>query len=199
MCERELETEENCNILTPNSYGHQSFFPVLQGAQPEARGPLLLGAGFLHRILSPKWSGLQTQSGSRRPLLLGAVFSTTSCHQLSRSRKLTDLVQSPTQYLPITAHRNVSVPPSLNGMFDRHQAEITVMQFTGHSLPVHQSVTIPRDFYLVPYCQPNPLTRFLPITGHRNVSLPPSLEWHVWPGRRSIYNTFPTESLPELP
>ena len=21
---------------------------------------------------------------------------------------------------------------------------------------------------------------FLPITGHRNVSLPPSLEWHVW-------------------
>ena len=24
-------------------------------------------------------------------------------------------------------------------MFDRHQAEITVMQFTGHSLPVHHS------------------------------------------------------------
>ena len=36
------------------------------------------------------------------------------------------IVQSPTQYL-------------WNGMFDRHQAEITVMQFTGHSLPVHQS------------------------------------------------------------
>ena len=30
-------------------------------------------------------------------------------------------------------------------MFDRHQAEITVMQFTGHSLPVHQSVTVPWD------------------------------------------------------
>ena len=26
-----------------------------------------------------------------------------------------------------------------NGMFDHHQAEITVMQFTGHSLPVHHS------------------------------------------------------------
>ena len=26
-----------------------------------------------------------------------------------------------------------------NGMFDRHPAEITVMQFTGHSLPVHHS------------------------------------------------------------
>ena len=23
-------------------------------------------------------------------------------------------------------------------------------------------------------------TQYLPITGHRNVSLPPSLEWHVW-------------------
>ena len=27
-----------------------------------------------------------------------------------------------------------------NGTFDRHQAEITVMQFTGHSPPVHQFV-----------------------------------------------------------
>ena len=27
-------------------------------------------------------------------------------------------------------------------MFDCHQAEITVMQFTGHSLPVHQSMSV---------------------------------------------------------
>ena len=33
-----------------------------------------------------------------------------------------------------------------NGMFDCHRAEITVMQFTGHSLPVHQSMTVPPDF-----------------------------------------------------
>ena len=33
-------------------------------------------------------------------------------------------------------------------MFGRHQAEITVMQFTGHSLPVHQFMTVPRDFTL---------------------------------------------------
>ena len=45
------------------------------------------------------------------------------------------IVQSPTQYL-------------WNGMFDRHQAEITVMQFTGHSLPVHQSMTVHWDFNL---------------------------------------------------
>ena len=33
-------------------------------------------------------------------------------------------------------------------MFDRHQAEITVMQLTGQSLSVHQSMTVPWDFTL---------------------------------------------------
>ena len=33
-----------------------------------------------------------------------------------------------------------------NGMCDRHRAEITVMQFTGHSLPVHHFVTAWWDF-----------------------------------------------------
>ena len=69
-----------------------------------------------------------------------------------------------------------------NGMFDFHRAEITVMQFTGHSLPVHQSdCTV--GFYLVPYCQPSPPTPMEYATSA-------SLEWHVWPGRRSIYNTW---------
>ena len=34
-------------------------------------------------------------------------------------------------------------------------------------------------------------TQSLPITGQWNMQLPPSLEWHVWPGRRSIYNILP--------
>ena len=67
------------------------------------------------------------------------AFSTASCHQ--QVSKLTDflssssyiIVQSPTQYV-------------WNGMFDRHQAEITVMQFAGHSLPMHQSMTVPWAF-----------------------------------------------------
>ena len=33
-----------------------------------------------------------------------------------------------------------------NGMFDRHQAEITVMQFTGHSLPENQSMSVLQEF-----------------------------------------------------
>ena len=68
-------------------------------------------------------------------------------------------------------------------MFDRHIAEITVMQFTGHSLPVHQSVRVPWDFNPVPYCQPSSPTP-------EEYALPPSLEWHVWRGRRSIYNKY---------
>ena len=32
-------------------------------------------------------------------------------------------------------------------MFDCHQAEITVMQFTGHSLPVRQSMSVPWEFF----------------------------------------------------
>ena len=51
------------------------------------------------------------------------------------------IVQSPTQYL-------------WDSMFDRHQAEITVMQFTGHSLPVHQFMSVPWDFNPVPHRQP---------------------------------------------
>ena len=62
------------------------------------------------------------------PTLLGAGFLYRILSPTGLISKLTDfpsspsyiIVQSPTQYL-------------WNGMFDRHQAEITVMQFTGHS------------------------------------------------------------------
>ena len=37
--------------------------------------------------------------------------------------------------------------------FDHDLVEITVMQFTGHPLLVHQFVTVPWDFIPVPYCQ----------------------------------------------
>ena len=145
----------------PHSYGHQRFFPVLQGCSTGGPGAQL-SAGC--------WLSL--------PHLVS---------KLSDLQKLTDflsspsyiIVQSPTQYLPITDHRNVSLP--LNGMFDRHRAEITVMQFTDHSLPVHQSVTLPWDFNPVPYCQPSSP---MPM----EYALLPSLEWHVWQGWRSICN-----------
>ena len=79
MCERELETEQNCNILTPTllviatflsrspgllnrgpgspaSLGHvpqSSIFSPTATAQSGSWGLTLLGAGFLYRSLSP--------------------------------------------------------------------------------------------------------------------------------------------------
>ncbi len=51
---------------------------------------------------------------------------------------------------------NSSRPLDLwNRMLNRHQAEITFMQFTGHSLPVRQSMSVPWEFfYLVPFHRP---------------------------------------------
>ena len=37
-----------------------------------------------------------------------------------------------------------------NRMFNRHQAEITIMQFRGHSLPVRQSMRVSWDFLACP-------------------------------------------------
>ena len=62
-------------------------------AQPEAWGPTPLGAGFLYHILSPK----------------GLVSKLTDF--LSSPSYI--IVPSPTQYLPITGHRDVSLPLSL--------------------------------------------------------------------------------------
>ena len=148
--------------IDPDSYGHQRcVFLVLQCCSQ-------LDAGFLYRILSPN----------------------------SRISKLTDflsppsyiIVQSPTRYLPITGHRNVSLLPSLEWY-------VWSSSSGNNCHAVHRSLSsgasvcdCTAGFYLIPYCQPSPPTRFLPITGHWNVSLPLSLEWHVWPGRRSIYN-----------
>ena len=141
-------------------------------AQPEAQGPSsLLDDGFLCCNLSP--TGLQNYRGPRGPLRSGVAFPNTSClwrlwsptHQGSKSDFLSWLSY-------ITVQRPLNRPLNLwNGMFDRHHAEITVMQFTDHSLPVHQSMSVPLEFYLVPFHQPNPPTWSLSITGHWNVSL----------------------------
>ena len=94
------------------------------------------------------WS--PTQSGVPKAPSAGWWLSLLHLVSNSSDLQLTDflsppsyiIVKSPTQYL-------------WNGVFVRHQAEITVMQFTGHSLPVHQSMSVPWDFNPVPHCQPS--------------------------------------------
>ena len=55
-----------------------------------------------------------------------------------------------------------------NGLCDRHRAEITVMLFIGHSLPVHHFFFLRHSenfFYLVSYCEPSCISHL-----HRCVS-----------------------------
>ena len=54
MCERELETEQNCNILTPTLMAIIAFLSRSPGMLNRGPGgPASLGAGFLYHILSP--------------------------------------------------------------------------------------------------------------------------------------------------
>ena len=98
-CERELETEQNCNILTPTLMAISVVsFSFSRVAQPEAWGPsFVLSAGFLYYTFS-NWSGLQLTDflSSRNYIIVQSptqsmerhVWSSSSgnnCHALHRS------------------------------------------------------------------------------------------------------------------
>ena len=158
-------------------------FPFSWAAQPGAWRPNLSGtsSSIQHLISNSFDPQLQLLNvGPEGPLCWVLAFSSAPCLQLSDLQnwlnfKWTQLYNSPTPTQSLMHFHRV-----WNDMFDRHRAEITVMQFTGHSLPVHQFVTVPGDFNPVPNCQPS-------SPSPTEYALPPSLEWHVWPGRRSIY------------
>ena len=113
VCERELETEQNCNILTSQLLWPSAF---LSRSQPEARGPsTLLGAVFLYHILSPNWSGLQNSIGDPEgPFCRVLFFSTASSLQ-------TDWISCALSYIIVHAHSisphnwpsEYALPPSL--------------------------------------------------------------------------------------
>ena len=151
--ERELETSQNCNILTPHSYGRQRcVFLVLQGCS--TGGSEAHSAGFLYHILSATSLAPNT---IRAPRALSAWCGFP--YHIS-SLTPTDLVLSLQSYIIVQLPLN-----PWNGMFDRHQSEITVMQFTGNSLPVYQSMSVSWDFFtLSHFVSQFPPTRFPIIT-----------------------------------
>ena len=118
-------------------------------AQPEALRSTLLGAGFLYCILSATSLVPKLHRGSRGPLRPGVAFPTTS-HPL-RLELYCNCHWLPSWLRYIIVQRLLDRPINLwNRMFNRHQAEITVMQFTGHSLLVHQSMRVSLDFLACP-------------------------------------------------
>ena len=146
-----------------------------------------------------------------RPLRPGVAFPTTSrLYWNSNSLAGTQLVMAPSTWFDFPYHiSSISVrfltqlslarrtqlnyiivrrPLDLwNQMFNRHQAEITVMQFRGHSLPVHLSVVYHRNFFCSShFISQFPTTRFPLITAIRMCHFLPvhHLEWHFWPGQK---------------
>ena len=140
--EKELETEHNCNILTPTLMAVSVVsFSFSRAAQPEAQGSLCR-LSLLHLISNI--SGPQLIRGSKIPF--GLTWLSLP-HLVSITP--TDLQLSWLSYIIVQRPLN-RLLDLWNGMFDRHQAEITVMQFTGHYLPVYQSMSVSWDFLPCP-------------------------------------------------
>ena len=115
------------------------------------RGPGVHSAGcwlsLLHLISN--FSGPQTPLGFPRAPSAGCGFP-YHISSITPSRTGTA-----TWFLCWLSYIIVQRPLDLwNGMIDRHPVEITVMQFTGHSLPVHQSMSVSWALPFVPFHQP---------------------------------------------
>ena len=159
-CERMLETERKLHILTPLLWLSRCVFIFLLMLGSTPSGLSLVWCGLPYHISSLlSGSLLATASGVFRvPSRSGVAFPTTSrlycleiCWQLHRGfsecpigrvwPSLPHLVSNPLGVWDpnSTELDNNSTPTrsptgSLNRMFNRHQAEITVMQFRGYSL-----------------------------------------------------------------
>ena len=139
-------------------------------------------------ILSATSQVPKLHRGSRGPPRPGVAFPTTSLLQLDWNSNSTRTApaefncQLPATQLatPLARRTQLSYiivqrPLDLwNRMFNRHQAEITVKQFRGHSLPVHQSMSVPWEcFSSSHFISQFPPTRFPLITAIRMSHLLP--------------------------
>ena len=114
------------------------------------------------------FSGPQTPSGFPRAPSVGCGFPYHISLQLSGTLLATSLARRTHNYIIVRRPLDL-----WNRMFNRHQAEITVMQFRGHSLPVHHSVVYHGNFFLlVQFHQPISARAISSHNCHWNVSLP---------------------------
>ena len=113
-------------------------------SQPEAQRPTLLSAATSYQQLLWSPNSIGVPEGP-----FGRVWLSLPHLVYNSVRSLTGTVWllSCLSYI-IVQHPLSRLLNLWNRMFNRHQAEITVMQFTGHSLPVHQSMSVPWEFFL---------------------------------------------------
>ena len=162
-----------------------------RAAQPEAQGPLcwvlaFFTASYQYLLWTPIHLG-------PKPFRADVAFPTTPPPSPSPTVCNSTGTWLPSWLRYIIIQRPHDRPLDLwNRMFNRHQAEITVMQFRGHSLPVRQSMRVSWDFFSSShFVSQFPPTRFPLLTaiGMCHCLLVHHLEWHFGPGRGSKYNT----------
>ena len=165
-------------IYWPHSYGHQCcVFLVLLMLNQRPRGSafcwvLAFSTTSCYQQVSETTGGPEGPFGWEW-LSLPHLISHFSGPQL------TDFLSSQSY---IIVQRPLNRPLNLwNGMFDRHQAEITIMQFTGHSLPVHQSMSVPWEFLPCPILSAKPAYMISSQNCNWNVSLPSGAS--LWNGK----------------
>ena len=126
----------------PHSYSRQRcVFLVLLMLNRRPWGPLcwvltFFTASYQHLLWTPIQSGLPRapSAGCGFPYNISSI-SVSNTNSTALTSVLTELYNSSTSTRSLKSH------------VDRHQAEITVMQFTGHSLPVRQSMSVPWEFF----------------------------------------------------
>ena len=182
----EVGDRTELQYIDPHFYGRQRcVFFVLQCCLIGGPGAQLSAGWWLSLLhLISNFSGPQLNRGPRGPLRPGVAFPTTSRLLL----QLFDFLSWPSY---IIVQRTLNHPLNLwNGMFDRHQAEITVMQFRCHSLPVCQSMSVPWDFLPCPISSAKHAYAISSHNCHWNVSLPPGASlWNSKFGRVEGQNT----------
>ena len=138
-CERDLETEHNWNILIPKLWLSALCLSRSPGLLNRSPGVHSAGCWLSLLHLISNFSDPQIPSGFPRAPSAGCGFPYhTSSFSVSNS---TTWLLSWLSY--IIVQRPLDRPRDLwNRMFNHHQAEITVMQFRAHSLPVRQSMRV---------------------------------------------------------
>ena len=136
----------NCNILTPLLWPSALCLSCSQMLNRKPRGPLCwVMAFFTASYQQLRW--VPTQSGA--PILFGLVWLSLPHLVYNSILSLTGTLWLLSWLSYIIVQRPLSRLLDLwNRLLDPHQAEITVKQFTGHSLPVHQSMSVPWEFFL---------------------------------------------------
>ena len=145
-----METEHNWNILTPHSYGRHVVSFLFSWCSTGG-----LGAHFA------RWSATSYQQLLRPPNSIVASLPHLDSNCVRSSTQLCSFCSIRRPYITFKLPRgDIDTPPRLRNFFrylaigmchfrylwndlcDRHRAEITVMQFRGHSLPVRQSMRV---------------------------------------------------------